>query len=219
MKHLLIVACAVLLATMQAGAATMRDFLISEPGVVFPTLPQAARAGLVTYAEQGQASTLSTTNRFGNSSSIDTLTADYAVVKVSQSCTISLKMLTRGTRDTVIAVIETVATPTRDSRIAFYDTQWKPLPTRKYFKQLPAMRDFFKPATPKDTLAQLLTAVDFPMIEMQWTGPGFNTLTATQGLKTFYSKEDYQKWAPYVVDSIDYYIDGGTAIKRKTSKR
>ena len=182
-----------LLAAAQAQAGGIRDFLLSEPGVVFRTLPQAARAGLVANAELGKSRTTEATNRMGNTSKIDTLTTDYVAVQLSGSSSVALKMLNKGKADTVIAVIETVSTPARDSRITFYDTRWKQLPAKKCIKQLPAMRD-----------------IDFQLIELQWTGAGFNTLTATHSLKSFYSKEDYQKWAPYLVDTITYHIEGTT---------
>lgn len=199
-----------LLAAVQAQAGGIRDFLLSEPGVVFRTLPQAARAGLVANAELGKSRTTEATNRMGNTSKIDTLTTDYVAVQLSGSSSIALKMLNKGKADTVIAVIETVSTPARDSRITFYDTRWKQLPAKKCIKQLPTMRDFFKPATPKSKLNELLGDIDFQLIELQWTGAGFNTLTATHSLKSFYSKEDYQKWAPYLVDTITYHIEGTT---------
>ncbi len=199
-----------LMAAVQVKAGGIRDFFMSEPGVVFRTLPQAARAGLVANAELGKSRTTEATNRMGNTSKIDTLSADYIAVRLSGSSSIALKMLNKGTADTVIAVIETVSTPARDSRITFYDTRWKQLPTKKCIKQLPTMRDFFKPTTPKSKLTELLGDIDFQLIELHWTGEGFNTLTATQSLKSFYSKDDYQKWAPYLVDTITYHIEGTT---------
>ena len=112
-----------LLAAVQAQAGGIRDFLLSEPGVVFRTLPQAARAGLVANAELGKSRTTEATNRMGNTSKIDTLTTDYVAVQLSGSSSIALKMLNKSKADTVIAVIETVSTPARDSRITFYDTR------------------------------------------------------------------------------------------------
>ena len=99
-----------LLAAAQAQAGDIRDFLLSEPGVVFRTLPQAARAGLVANAELGKSRTTEATNRMGNTSKIDTLTTDYVAVQLSGSSSVALKMLNKGKADTVIAVIETVST-------------------------------------------------------------------------------------------------------------
>ena len=85
-----------LLAAAQAQAGGIRDFLLSEPGVVFRTLPQAARAGLVANAELGKSRTTEATNRMGNTSKIDTLTTDYVAVQLSGSSSVALTRRVTG---------------------------------------------------------------------------------------------------------------------------
>ena len=193
-----------------AHADKMRDLFIAEPGNLFLTITPASRACMVTLHEAGQKGVGE--SRMGDSCHIEALTNNYIKLHTSPSHTIEMQLLTRGTQDTVIAVIETVKMPTPDSRMSFYSTKWKKLKTGKHFKHMPQLQDFFLPGTAKKTVKQLMTGIAFPLIELKFAGNNRQQVVATQQLKQFYSKDDYAKLKPHLRESITYMIDG-TQIK------
>ena len=202
-KHI-ILSLSLLLATGSAQAETVRDFFISEPGNVFELLTQGV-------AEQGQK--INSDNVHGGTAKIDSLSASYISVRCSDVKQVELKMLTKGTSDTVIAVVETVQLPALDSRISFYTTDWKPLPLGKHMKGgMVKMTDFIRKGTPKAIADDVMRRVRFPLFLMTF-GKNDGQLVVSQQQKSFLSREDYNKIHPYLIDTITYDIDK-TKLKR-----
>ena len=209
-KHI-ILSLSLLLATGSAQAETVRDFFISEPGNVFELLTQGVRAAMITMAEQGQK--INSDNVHGGTAKIDSLSASYISVRCSDVKQVELKMLTKGTSDTVIAVVETVQLPALDSRISFYTTDWKPLPLGKHMKGgMVKMTDFIRKGTPKAIADDVMRRVRFPLFLMTF-GKNDGQLVVSQQQKSFLSREDYNKIRSYLIDTITYDIDK-TKLKR-----
>ena len=214
MKKILYTLLLVAVTTTQlAQAAKIRDYFIMEPGNLFLTLSQGTRAGMITTAEEKRESQAD--NRMGGVAKITTLDDDYMTIETSPCKSVELKLLTKGTKDTVIAVIETVKLPVTDSRISFYSTKWKPLKTKKHFKQMPTIKDFLLPNAKKGKAKEVLSNLHFPLIVLKFSGPQHQQVVATQQLKKFYSEEDYQKMGKFLKDSINYSITGTEIILTK----
>lgn len=166
---------------------------------------------MITMAEQGQK--INSDNVHGGTAKIDSLSASYISVRCSDVKQVELKMLTKGTSDTVIAVVETVQLPALDSRISFYTTDWKPLPLGKHMKDgMVKMTDFIRKGTPKAIADDVMRRVRFPLFLMTF-GKNDGQLVVSQQQKSFLSREDYNKIRPYLIDSITYDIDK-TKLKR-----
>ena len=166
---------------------------------------------MITMAEQGQK--INSDNVHGGTAKIDSLSATYISVRCSDVKQVELKMLTKGTSDTVIAVVETVQLPALDSRISFYDTDWKPLPIGKHMKGgMVKMTDFIRKGTPKAIADDVMRRVRFPLFLMTF-GKNDGQLVVSQQQKSFLSREDYNKIRPYLIDTITYDIDK-TKLKR-----
>lgn len=209
-KHI-ILSLSLLLTTGSAQAETVRDFFISEPGNVFELLTQGVRAAMITMAEQGQK--INSDNVHGGTAKIDSLSASYISVRCSDVKQVELKMLTKGTSDTVIAVVETVQIPALDSRISFYSADWKPLPIAKHMKGgMVKMTDFIRKGTPKAIAYDVMRRVRFPLFLMTF-GKNDGQLVVSQQQKSFLCREDYNKIRPYLLDAITYDIDK-TKLKR-----
>ncbi|MBR1552242.1 MAG: DUF3256 family protein [Muribaculaceae bacterium] len=201
---LLAVALIVALLAQTAQARTIRDFFASEPGNIFALLPSSTRLDLLDYYDSGQI--VEAQNNLGNGTSLISVGDTLLAMNTSESKTLQMRLLTRpGKRDTVIAVIETVKAPVADSRITFYDTQWRPLPDTRYFKA-PGIDDFFLRSTPRHKRQELTQTLPFALIELQFDGK--DRLTARHGLKEFLTKEEFSKFRPYMVDSLVYEVDG-----------
>lgn len=195
-----------------ASARAVRDFFASEPGIVFPLLPVNTRLDMLDYFDNGQI--VSATNNLGNDTQIISLDSTFLSVQTSECRTVELRMFTPSAHDTVIAVIETVELPMADSRISFYDRNWKLLQTSKFITP-PTMADFFTKATPRGKRADLLSSIDFPLIKLMFKGKAHDVVVAKSGLKDFYSPIDYKRFEPYVTDSLFYTFNGRKFNLRK----
>ena len=119
-------------------------------------------------------------------------------------------MIPQGKNDSIVAVIETVATPVKDSRLSFYDMKWNKLDADKYIK-MPELSDFIVSSVPKEKRQELMSAVNFAMIEMAFEG---DTLVARCNLQDFYLGDDFKNYAKWVTKRIEYNINKGV-LKRK----
>lgn len=201
----IIAALTVISLVIPASARSVRDFFATEPGTVFPLLPVNTRLDMLDYFDNGQI--VSATNNLGNDTQIISLDSTFLSVQTSECRTVELRMFTPSARDTVIAVIETVGLPMADSRISFYDHNWKLLQTSKFITP-PTMADFFTKSTPSSKRADLLSLIDFSLIKLMFTGKAHDVVVAKSGLKDFYSPIDYKRFEPYVTDSLFYTFNG-----------
>jgi len=143
-------------------------------------------------------------------SQILALEEEYMKVATSSAQTVEIKLLHRSKRDTVIAVIETVKTPYKDSRLTFYDINWKKLDSSKFIT-LPTINDFLLPSTPKDIKNDFVNNMMMSMIEMKFEG---NTMIAELDADMFMS-EGIKTIKPYFTPKVVYTINGSKFKKRK----
>jgi len=188
-----------------AVGRTLRELWVSEPGELFPLLPAVTRMDMLDYYDSGQI--VSAPNNLGHDTELVTVEENYISLETSASQTVEMRLLTQG-RDTVIAVIETVATPVEDSRISFYTTSWIPLRPGQVWKQQPSMATFVRQGVSKDDRKALLDRIAFPLIALHFTGPMHSQIVARHGLNEFLTKEDYSEIRNQLTDSVMYRIDG-----------
>lgn len=188
-----------------AEGRTVRDFFASEPGEVFGLLPRTVRLDMVDYYDNG--TVVAANNNMGGTTQIDTLTDNFLRVHTSQALTVELRMM-QWKRDTILAVIETVATPVADSRITFYNKHWYRLSEIKPFR-MPTLDDFIVPGASKAQRRQVLEGIKFALIELRFGGDNFEQLTARHGLAEFLSKEEWEPLRPLLRPTLTYRIVGG----------
>ncbi len=201
----------------QAQAARMGDpavgrVLCSEPGRVFADLSAGTRAEMLAYYIGGRVVPKDTD--LGEKAQLDTVTNDYLRITTSVCRSVQLRLLTRGGRDTVVAVVETVKTPVPDSRISFYDTRWRELSAKRVMGRVPQLADFVRRGVDAKRAAEALADVDFPMITLDFEGPGFGSLAARQRLKEFYSASDYKRLEPVLTDVVRYAVSGAKLVRQ-----
>lgn len=138
------------------------------------------------------------------------ITKEYMVVATSSGKTVELKLVPQAKNDTVIAVIETVATPVKDSRLSFYDLKWKRLDASQFITA-PQLQDFILPQAPKDKREELERLVNFVMIEMTFEG---EFLVARCNLQDFYLGDDFKHYAQWVNNRVVYTVNKGKFKKR-----
>ena len=194
------------------GEPAVGRALCSEPGRVFADLTANTRAEMLAYYIGG--SVVPKDTDLGEKARLDTVTNDYLRITTSACRSVQLRLLTKGSRDTVVAVIETVKTPVPDSRISFYDTKWRELNAKKVMGHRPELADFVRRGTDAKKAADALGCVDFPMITLDFEGAGHGTLVARQRLKEFYSASDYKRLAPVLTDEVRYAVSGTKLVRQ-----
>lgn len=210
MKRLLvIIAMSMALLPLDGAARTIADFFACEPGNVFPLLTRTNRLDLVDYYNSGQ--TVAVPNNLGGTSQLEALDSAYLKVQTSESKVVEMRMLTTGTRDTVMVVIETVLTPVPDSKLTLWNSKWQMLRTDRHFK-MPGIDDFIVKKMPRELRADLQDAMIFPLIQLTFKGDRRLQVEATHGLEQFLAPSEFKRFAPYLKPSITYRMSG-TKIK------
>lgn len=201
---------AALLFFSMAGARTIRDFFISEPGEVFTMLSENARMDMLDYYDAGQHG--SAGNNMGGRSSLQKADSAYLSVKMSESSSTEMFFIVNK-KDTAIFVISTYMLPAADSQVRVFDCNWDELESAKFFKE-PTMSDFIvihDGKKKKDVEAM----IEFPIISYSYNS-STRELVAKQNLKDYMTVEGYDEVSPYLADSIVYVLKGKKfSLKKK----
>lgn len=199
MKHLLFIFS--LMCAMAASAqTTASSAFTSAPADVFPLLDKNTRLDMVDYYNSGLKTP--SANRLEGRSSITSLSPESLTVKLSDSSSAQVALLTAG-RDTVIAVVSTVATPGLDSTLKFYDTSWRALPVAKYFTA-PTWDDW---VTSGHDISEVTSYAPF-MLASYFIDPSAGTLTMTNNLSSFLDEDMYTQIAPALYPTLTYRWTG-----------
>ena len=126
MKRLLYTLLLTLMTTLHAGAQTlMRDWLTSMPDSVMPLLTKNNRLDFIDFYDAKMEAMV--TNRMEGKSRMNVLTDDFVLISYTASTDVSMKLLPMNDTTHILCMVTTVKAAVDDSRIAFYDTQWKAL--------------------------------------------------------------------------------------------
>ena len=102
-----------------------KEALLSAPDAVIGYIDNTNRLDMIDYLEAGRKDHTVSNSR-GGRSSLAELTDSTFIIKNGEVQTISVRLLPAKS-DTLIAVIETLATPTPDARLTIYNKVWKPV--------------------------------------------------------------------------------------------
>lgn len=130
--HTMICLLALGLASQGMGAKSMKDLWISMPDSLSRSLNKNMRMELVELQEMGVKSEVS--NLLGFNTVLDTMTADFAQVRLSKAATMQVKLLPQsGGKDSLVCVVKTYAAPEKESEVMFFNQQWQSLPLENFF--------------------------------------------------------------------------------------
>lgn len=187
----------------------VRKLFVEENGELFNSITITTRYELIN--NYGRADKTEIFNDLRTEETkILVLDEEYMKIATSSARTVELKLLHKSKRDTVIAVIETVAVPYKDSRLTFYDTKWKRLDASKFIK-MPTFDDFILPSMPKGLHNDLLNSLMMNMIELSFEG---ETLVAKCNAQDFFIGDDFKTFKPYLTNRVVYNIKN-SSIKKK----
>lgn len=139
-----------------AGARTALDFFATMPVERFNLFSPATRLDMIDYWNAGLQNP--SANVFGGKSRILSATDGSMDVLVGKNSILTLAVVPNG-GDTLIALVETVKTPTPDSSIAFYGaSDWSERRVKT-----PTFADFLMPEAKKARLG----AADYPQMDFR----------------------------------------------------
>lgn len=185
---------------LSAGARTAADFFVAAPPEVLRSIDTITRLDMLDYYRSG-ISTASSNLYDGHCRVTDEQERVIAFEPTSTSES-RLALLVSPKNDTTLCLIETVHIPMPDSRITFYDTDFRPL--KKAPLNEPRLADW---VTDKRYIDQV--AEQIPFITAQYDyHPATNTLTITRTIDRYYASDDVPAALQYVKKSLQYVWDG-----------
>ena len=195
-------------------AQRVSSFFIIMPDELLPQIETNRRKDMIDLFQHSQKGGI--TNSLGGTSDVTALSDNYISVGLSSSSTMQIKLLPlKGKEETVIAVVNTVCAPACDSRIDFYDTNWKPL-DRKDFIIFPDNRDFLSDDEKSNENAnEMVQRVDISLMRYDFC-EGNDNLQITYTIDEYMPEEMYKQIKPYLRDSsLEYVWDGNHFKKEK----
>ena len=143
-------------------AQSLKDLFLKMPQEVCPVLSEYNRLEIVDNQKNDK--TMQTRNLFRTFSEMKELTDDYAHLVISKNSEKEMKLLTKNDGTRIIMVISTIyCDDTPDSSLAFYSTDWKPLPTLDYYT-LPPIDNFRHVTVDKATSQLTVTTTNAPFL-------------------------------------------------------
>ena len=162
MKKISIVLCILCFLCEITHAQSLKDLFLKMPQEVCPVLSEYNRLEIVDNQKNGK--TMQTRNLFRTFSKMEELTDDYAHLVISKNSEKEMKMLTKNDGTRIIMVISTIfCDETPDSSVAFYSTDWKPLPTHDYYT-LPPIDNFCRVTIDKNTGQLIVSTTNTPLM-------------------------------------------------------
>lgn len=201
---LLLVVCSPAMMARLTAAGAFTD----APASLFPLLDRNTRLDMIDYYNSGSAT--ASQNAMQGKSRITVLNPDDIKISMTDASSYQISLLPTG-NDTIIAVIQTVATPAHDSHVNFYSRTWQEL-KGNYFTP-PVMSDWLTDSGKKND-GEVSAMVPFMLAEYVYD-PATSTLSLTNNLKEFLSPDVYQLVADYLKPSLIYRWDGKQMNKVK----
>ena len=127
------------------GQKQMSDVIKTMPDTLLPYLDASKRTELIDFYKMGVEA--KTTNKFSGETVLDTLSAHYAQLQLSESSTLQLLLLPQDDADTLICAVRTYLGEAPESTVSFYATDWHPLDASLYLPPLSPMALVERPDT------------------------------------------------------------------------
>lgn len=193
-----------------AGARiTASEAFSKAPRKVIPMLDENARLDMIDYFNSNMSNT--TGNTYGGKSRILSLSPMQLTARMTDASTCQLAVLPAGNSE-LIALITTVATPTLDSRMSVYSSDWSRDVTAETFTK-PTLADWLTHEGKKNS-DQVEMTVPFLLISYSYD-PETSVLTLTNNSAQFLGEDVYDMVKPYVLPKLEYKFNGKRFVRVK----
>ena len=177
------------LAGTSQAQVSMRRVLMSMPDSMAPYLNHSMMGELVEFAERSGSAEVK--NKLEGTTSLDTLTAEYASLSLSQVVRMEVLLLQRALGDTILCVVNTYRGPEPESTVRFFDATWQSLPGDALLSPVGLGALLHRPDTMSVEEYQRLCRMVDPCLIAVSVNPGDKGLTFSLS-KPLLSKEDKQ---------------------------
>ncbi len=134
MKKGILLVCCLLLSIAGMAQMRVRDLLKVMPDTLAPYLTENNRLDLIDFCEAGMKSEVS--NSLGGKTSMTLLTDDHALLVLTPSSRLDLRLLSTAEAidgaQQVLCVVKSYGNDICESEIAFYTVHWKPLDSSRF---------------------------------------------------------------------------------------
>ena len=185
-----------------ATSQDIRTLFMDAPDAVLPLLPRNVRADCIDFADAGMVYPVQ--NLLGGESSLKELAEDYLLLQSTGSSTVEMKVLPWGD-SFVVCVVNSVSAEATDSRVAFYDMQWKKLKAPLFFTA-PSIKDFFV-----DAATDILDLCDIYLVLLRLNASD-GTLVAEYTMPDYMNSDDAEK-VRALLKKIVYRWNGTRFVK------
>lgn len=129
MKKILFTVMALAL-SLPSWCKTMGELWASMPDSILPYLSHETRMQMPTLASMPVDGHVD--NLLGGKSRMDTLTANYTQVTLSEATTLQLRLMPTFSADSIICMVKTYKQGQGESEVVFFTQDWQPLSTREH---------------------------------------------------------------------------------------
>lgn len=170
------------------GRRPIDSYFVTAPKQLLPHLSENSRKDLIDLHDAGHESRVK--HPLGGTVEIISLDDRQITVQLSSASSLQIALLPVADTTGIIAVIENVSLPARDSRLSFYDTQWQPIPTERVFTA-PTPETFMDKGSKRER-RQAAGLID--LLPLSYTIEG-DTLLARESLQEYLPEEVYNRIA------------------------
>ena len=181
----------------------MAAFFISMPDNYLPQLEDDWRKDLVALYQSGKPAVLE--NTMAGSSTLQKLTSDYLFLQTTERSTMEIRFFPLINNTLIACVITTVYAPVADSRVAFYSTEWQPLPDFDLWT--PVNTEWFIQEDidhNDEDFQEALSLIDIGLIHYR-LDPDELILEAEFTTPDYLSSEEREKVKPFLKDAPKVY--------------
>ena len=192
-------------ASSATNAQSFREMFLNTPDSVMPLLTRLDRYDFIEYMKAGMKAKV--TNRLDGESVLKVLSDNYIFLQTTPSSSMQMKMLPLG-NDSIMCVVSSVRAEAEDSRIAFFNREWKRIATDRMFKA-PTIKEFF---IPSDTIGRYVDKCDIYLVSLRLNADE-NVLEAEYTMPGYMNKEDADAVKPLLRKLIYRWNGKGFVIE------
>ena len=177
-------------------AQDMASVFTAMPNQYIPQLEDAWRKDLVELFRAGKEARLK--NTMDGYSCLTALTNDYLCLRTTDRSEVEMKLLPLVNNTFVVCMVKTVEGPVPDSRVAFYSTDWQPLPAADLMAWPEGTWPLREGARQDEAFVECEGTLDMDLFRYQ-LNPSEPTLRVTYTTPLYVDQQTRERLQPFLV--------------------
>ncbi len=208
MSGRIIILLLTIFACLSTDARTVADFFVAAPSEAVPLLSKSNRLDMLDYFRYG--SDRETANLFYGKSRILAESPTALSIQLADRSSLQIAMLANG-NDTILAVVTTIAVPSKDSRLDFYNSDWQRL--KRQALASPSYEQWLTKDGRKHA-NEFSEILPFILASAEFDSEA-KTLTFTNNSDNYLAPDEYERLKVWLRPTIVYDIIGHKFKMRK----